>query len=337
MRDPSHTIRAAIVGAGLMGRWHAHALTRVGGQLIAVVDVDDRAARRLGRSYGADAYPSLDGLLSRTEVDVLHICTPLATHAELARRGLEAGAHVLVEKPLTPDAASTKQLLDCARAHGRLIMPVHQFLFQCGIRRAFAHLPTITPLVHFDYMAASAGAANGSDWSRDELLADIVPHSLALLQRFLPGGLDAVEWQVAHPAPGELRALGHQQGISLSITLSTRGRPTHNSFTIIGGRGSIYADLFHGFAVFESGQVSRARKILQPFMSSARVLTTAAVNLATRAWRNETAYPGLRELIRAFYDAIRRGTDAPITKQEILAVACARDRLVADAHIGNEA
>lgn len=327
------SIRAAIVGAGLMGRWHAHELTRVGGRLIAVADVNEQNAQRLAQVYRAQAFQSLDELLAQSQVDVLHICTPLPTHADLARRGLKSGVHILVEKPLASNADATMKLLDDARAHERLIAPVHQFIFQRGVQNALRGLTNIAPLVHIDFTIATAGATDANDAMRDELIADVLPHPLGLLNRFLAEGIDGIEWQVTHPAPGELRAQGIQHAISISITLSTHGRPTRNAFTMIGERGSIQGDLFHGFAILEPGSVSRTQKIFQPLASSAQIFTAATLNLAERAARNETAYPGLRELIRSFYDAIRRQANAPITTQEIIAVACARDRLIAQAQL----
>src|SRR5437879_404546 len=97
-RDP---IRAAVVGAGLMGRWHADALVRAGGRLSLVVDADPQRARRLAARYpncratttlGADAGDSI--------VDVVHICTPTDTHETLASQAVQNHMRALVEKPL---------------------------------------------------------------------------------------------------------------------------------------------------------------------------------------------------------------------------------------------
>lgn len=319
-------IRAAIVGAGLMGQWHAHALTRAGGRLVAVADCQTDAALRLAEAYRARAFASLNELLTQVPVDVVHICTPSATHVELAAFSLDSGVHLLVEKPLAPDADSTARLLEQARLRNRQIVPVHQFIFQSGVKSALARLSDLSPLVHLEATAVTAGAAK-DDEAHDQLAADIVPHVLALFQYLLPGCLDSVEWLARRPAPGELRALGQTQHVSLMINISTSGRPTRNILAIMGQRGSVHIDLFHGFAVFEKGTVSRTQKILRPFHHSMCTFTLAALNLAARAWRNEPAYPGLRELIRASYAAIRDGTPAPISPDEVLSVARARDRL----------
>lgn len=327
--QPARPIRAAVIGAGLMGNWHAHALTRAGGQLLAVVDIDVNAAQQLAQKYHAKSFATLQELFSHTPIDALHICTPLTTHFELAQRALDAGAHVLVEKPFTPDAESTTQLLAHAEACRRLAQPVHQFVFQRGIQRARARLERIAPLIHLEMTATTAGANGGTDAARDELIAEILPHALALFERFLPKGLARGQWLTQHPAPGEFRALGQVNTCSLAITLSSSARPTRNEFIVLGAQGSGRADLFHGFAIFENARVSRSRKLWQPFASAGSLFTAASTNLAARGLGNEPAYPGLRELIRAFYQAIRSEATAPFAREEIIAIARARDELLA--------
>ena len=118
-------LRAAIVGAGLMGRWHADAIARAGGRVVAVVDTRIEQARKLAGD--GEGFRSLDDLGSRMSLDVVHICTPLATHVELAEQALALGANVVVEKPLAADAESTAALLgrsDGAAAAGRPGTPV---------------------------------------------------------------------------------------------------------------------------------------------------------------------------------------------------------------------
>ncbi len=316
-------LRAAIVGAGLMGRWHAHTLARVGACVVAVADTDSQRAAQFARAHRAQAFVSLDELLARTQVDVVHICTPLETHVACAMRALEAGAHALIEKPLAADARSTEQLLSCARERGRIVQPVHQFVFQVGLQRALTQLARIAPLVHIAFSAFTAG---GSD---DQLVADVLPHALALFACVAPSSLDSAAWQTQHPRAGELRAWAEVNECSLAINISTHARPTQNQLSIVGARGTIDCDLYHGFALFERGDVSRAHKLVRPFALSLRTFAAASINLAARALTREPAYPGLRALICKFYAAIRAGTTAPFSDEDILAVARARDVLMA--------
>ena len=127
-------LRAAIVGAGLMGTWHARYAVRNRAQVIAIVDPDAAAANRLRAGFpAAVTFSDLATMLAAVTPDVAHICTPVQTHAELATAALERRIHVMVEKPLAVDAAQTRQLLDIADAAGMVLCPVYQFPFQHGL------------------------------------------------------------------------------------------------------------------------------------------------------------------------------------------------------------
>ena len=122
--------------------------------------------------------------------------------------------------------------------------------------------------------------------------------------------------------------MGRGDGVSLGLIVSLHGRPTRNTVRVIGERGSVEVDLFHGFAFVESGAVSRYHKLVRPFARSVLTFAAGGVNLLGRIRRREPAYPGLRELVRLFHQAIREGRDAPISPADALAVAEARDALL---------
>ena len=118
-------------------------------------------------------------------------------------------------------------------------------------------------------------------------------------------------------------------GIGLSIEISLNARPTQNSLSIAARNSTFNADLFHGFAVRLPGTVSRTHKIIQPFEVSVRQFNVAARNLAVRLLNSEGAYPGLRRLVALFYQALRTGGNFPIPAQDTLAVARARQAILA--------
>lgn len=321
-------LRAAVIGSGLMGRWHAAALRRAGGTVVAIADRDPSCAGALAaRHPGARAVADLDAALA-AGVDVVHICTPTPSHAALAERALTAGRHSIVEKPLAPDAAATAALLHLAETRGRLLCPAHQFLFQAGVLAAARRLPALGRPLHLDLTVCSAGAAGRPEDAQDGLVAEILPHPLALARRLLAAPLADLPWQVARPRPGELRATAVVGDATLSLLVSLHGRPTANALRLIAERGTIHADLFHGYALVEGGAASRARKVAHPFLLAASTLGAASANLARRAAAREPAYPGLRQLIAACYAAVRGVAPPPIAPTEVLDVAAARDALL---------
>lgn len=328
LQNPSRVLRAAIVGAGLMGRWHADAIPRVGGAVSAIVDRDPQRAAQLARQHPkAQVTAELESVIGSGLADVVHVCSPLETHEALATRALGAGLHALIEKPLAESAEATAKLLRLAEARGVLLCPVHQFLFQPGVLQAQTTVKSIGPLLHLDAVTCSAGAeTTGLD--RERVIAEILPHPLSLIARVAGQPIADIEWQLQHPTRGELRASGQIGNLSVSMLISMGGRPTANTLRLIGERGTAHVDLFHGFAVVERGEVSRLRKIAHPFALAGGTFVSAGTNLAARAVRRESAYPGLRELVRRFYHAIEIGGEPPISASETLEVARGRDALI---------
>jgi predicted dehydrogenase len=318
--------RVIIVGAGLMGRWHADTAVKAGARVVAIVDPDESRAAALSAAYReCRGTARLDEALGLAEV--VHICSPTPTHAPLARLALEAGRHVLVEKPVAETASETAALVDAAGAKGLVFCPVHQFLFQDGVLRALDELARIGPLQHVRFTMCSAGADREDDAGRDRVALEILPHPLSLLARLTPGRVSAATWSIRHPAAGEILAVTEVGAVTASILVSMRGRPTTNRMELIGSGGAIEADLFHGFSVTLDGAVSRARKITHPLTHAAQVAGTASSNLVRRASRREPAYPGLRRLFELFYAAAAGTGTAPIAAAEILDVVEACDSL----------
>lgn len=323
------SLRAGVVGAGLMGRWHAHAISHVGGRVVALIDPDLQRAQTLAARlpHRPVVESDLAQALRAHRIDVLHVCTPLATHDTIARLAIAAGIPVLVEKPVASNAAETEALHRLAEAHGVLLCPVHQFLFQPGILAAERAMATLGVLRQLDLVACSAGADGASDLERETVALDILPHGLALARRLLGVALGGVEWRVSGGPPGEMRAMADVAGTSVMLAVSMRARPTDNALTARCDLGTIRANLFHGYATIERGRPSRLDKLGRPFLGSAKSMGAALGNLMGRVARREPAYPGLRELVRRFHLACAGQASSPISADESVDVARARDSI----------
>jgi predicted dehydrogenase len=322
--------RAAIIGAGLMGRWHADAVRTAGGRVTVIVDPDDSAREALGRRHPeARLVAELDASLLARYATAAHVCTPASTHLDIVSTAIEAGLATLVEKPFARNADETARLIELAEQRGVITCPVHQFLFQAGVRRINEWLPTLGRIHHVEFSTCSAGAGGTDPASLDHLVAEILPHPLSLAATLLAAPLGASSWQIAHPLAGELRAITSVTDCIVSIAISAHSRPTENVLRVLGSTGSATADLFHGFAVRREGVVSRRTKLTQPFVVAGRTFGSASVNLARRALRRELAYPGLNELVQQFYSATRGERPAPLSAASIADVARARDRILA--------
>ncbi len=330
----TNKIRAAIIGAGLMGYWHARAAEKVGGKIVGVFDVNKTQADSLAAKHSsAQSFDSLEKMLAETSPDALHVCTPTATHKNIAELAIKAGVNLLIEKPIVQTFEETVALYELASNHKVLLCPVHQFVFQDGVEKAKKMMPRIGRLVHLQANICSAGGTGLDAQAVDTIAADILPHPLSLMQTFLGDGFTAQDWDIVRPNNGELRVSGKARETSLGIFVSMNSRPTLNSFQIFGTDGTIHLNLFHGYSIIESGKTSRARKILQPFDFSWRNFVSAAVNLGRRSLKSEAAYPGLRRLVDKFYQAIKDGKPLPIMPAEAIAIAKIRGILIKRARI----
>ena len=326
-------IGALIVGAGLMGRWHAHAITASGGSVVGVVDTSaHRAAALAADCRNAPVFAHLGDALQSTTPTVVHVCTPLATHGALIEAALRADCHVIAEKPLTESAAEAEALCALADARGRYLVPVHQFPFQPGVRDLLARRHELGTIVHVELTMASAGATGTRD--ADEVVAEILPHGLSLTQALLSDIataplLDGLPWQVARRRAGEWRITAHANDTSVAYLISMSARPTCAELRVFGTKATAMADLFHGYAVIDAGAATRASKAGRPFRVAARSMMAASVNLARRGLRAELAYPGLQALVHLAYLAFAGRGAVPISAVALLDVARTRDRLIA--------
>ncbi len=108
--------RAAIVGTGYVARVHAWALRELG---VPVVAVCGRSSTEpFAQELGAAPYDELVRLLETEQVDVLHVCTPNALHAEQALAALARGVHVVCEKPLAVSTAESSSMVEAAARAG---------------------------------------------------------------------------------------------------------------------------------------------------------------------------------------------------------------------------
>jgi UDP-N-acetyl-2-amino-2-deoxyglucuronate dehydrogenase len=94
-------INFALIGCGRVAPRHAQSIQQLHEtRLVATADIRFERARRFADPQGADAYEHYHELLARPDVDAVSICVPSGLHAQVAIDALDAGKHVLVEKPI---------------------------------------------------------------------------------------------------------------------------------------------------------------------------------------------------------------------------------------------
>src|SRR5258708_4121622 len=110
-------VKTAVFGTGFMGRVDTEGIRRLGNvEVAAIAASSDEKAREFGAEIGvARTTGDYRTVLSDPEIDAVHICTPNSLHFPMAKAALEAGKHVLCEKPLAVSAAEGRKLVDLAK------------------------------------------------------------------------------------------------------------------------------------------------------------------------------------------------------------------------------
>ncbi len=129
-----HRTRVAVIGLGQWGRNHARTYAGFPDvELTGVVDVNTAELRGFAHRYKTQPFTDYHKLLGR--VDAVSVVVPTNLHYEVAKTFLEAGTHVLVEKPMTASTAEAEELVDLARRKGAVLLVGHLERFKPAVRR----------------------------------------------------------------------------------------------------------------------------------------------------------------------------------------------------------
>ena len=110
-------LRAGFVGAGFMAEVHSRAARAAGAEIAGIASSSPASAERAKDRLGVErAYASVTDLLLDDSIDVIHVCTPNATHVAVAQAALKAGKHVVCEKPLATNVQDATHLVEVADA-----------------------------------------------------------------------------------------------------------------------------------------------------------------------------------------------------------------------------
>ena len=132
----------AIIGSGYWGINYVRLLSQLtDARLVTVCDKNKERLKIVAEQYcDTDCCTSVDQMLAMDGIDGVIICTNPGSHYEVARACLEAGKHVLVEKPLTVKADDAQKLIDLANTKDLVLMVGHIFLFNAGITKMKSYI-----------------------------------------------------------------------------------------------------------------------------------------------------------------------------------------------------
>lgn len=187
-------IRVAAIGAGSLGRHHARNYAELAAErrveLVGVCDLDLDTASRLAGEHGSTAFTDWRELLGK--VDAVSIATPTETHCEIACAFLDAGVHVLVEKPIALTLDEADKMIDAASRSGANLMVGQLERYNPAM---VALKPHVTRPLYFEIHRVSPFPNRSLDV---DVVLDVMIHDL-----------DAVQWLVGeNEKVAEVRAVG---------------------------------------------------------------------------------------------------------------------------------
>jgi predicted dehydrogenase len=216
LRPVAHPTGVTVLGCGYWGMNYVRVLSELPDARIAGV-CDQRTSRldEVARRFpGVPLTTDIDEALEWADAEGVVICTQAATHHEIALRALEAGKHLLVEKPLTVDVAEADDLIEAAGRADRLLLTGHTFLYNEGVKR-IKSLIAEGALGRTYYLYATR--TNLGPFRSDvNALWDLAPHDIAIFDHLVG---DVPEWVSAVAA----RVLGNGREDVGFITLRYTG------------------------------------------------------------------------------------------------------------------
>jgi predicted dehydrogenase len=351
--------RTGFIGAGFIADYHGHAMRTLGSaQLAWIADEDGRRAEALRQKWGFQrAGTSAAELLAHSPPDVVHVLLPPPLHAWATEMCIRAGSHVLVEKPLATTYADSQAIVELARSRGVTIGVNHTALFQPAfislvrrIRRGdLGEVQHVTacwnmPLPQLD-------ARLYDHWMFAEphnILLEQAVHPLSQVQ-FLLGSIDGVSAQTVAttPLPTGARFFDQWQ-VSLICARGTaqcylgfgRGFCDH-WLHVIGEDGALLADLRRNTLrmTTKTRYIEPVDNLVDGWRAGVTLLRHGVTDFAAYAaaflklrGRQDPFYRSIAGGIEAFYDALDRKTEPPVTARFAAALVKTCEEIAAAAH-----
>jgi predicted dehydrogenase len=215
--------RIGIVGCGQMGRWHLDAYRRNPHvELVAFADTALDKAEDFAREARGRAYRSHDEMMRNERLDGVSLCTLPATHRAIALDLLDAGIHVLCEKPLAISVAEAREMVAKAQDKKRLLLTAFKFRFfeEVGKAREMIQKGSLGRILHFRLMFGGYMPLADTWYARPDLagggiIMDNGPHALDLI-RYLLGEIKGIS-----AGAGRYQGTAVEDTAQLAVTLES--------------------------------------------------------------------------------------------------------------------
>src|SRR5215471_6199902 len=287
----ARVLRAAVIGAGHFGRHHATKYMRLPGvKLTAIADPSADARRQVAMHLHVPVFADWRDLLG--EVDIVSVCSPASTHAEIVRAFLSAGAHVLVEKPIATGLEEADELVRLANDLGLVLTVGHQerFVFAQSGLLGFEDAP-----LAIESVRAGPWTGRGDDVS---VVLDLMIHDLDLIHRLVPGAVAYVEAKsrsVHGMLPDEVTArVVFENGSRVKLIASRAAETRKRSMKIVYADGVVEIDFLARTLKNTTGRPIKPLELHDPLAEAVRAFVTAVETQEEALVRPEEARTALQ-------------------------------------------
>jgi len=244
--------RVAVVGCGYWGSKHVRVLHSTAGvNEVALVDGRQDRLESVASSYKmAPRYGDLHSALPH--VDAVVVATPPSTHVAVALEAIQAGKHVLVEKPLAPTSRGARQLMQAASEAGVILMVGHTFVYNPAVRklRELVRMQELGDLYYIDSARLNLGLYQNDV----NVIFDLAPHDISIINNVLGREPVAVQAWAARHAHRRLEDVAYlrlfyddffdDRGMSANIHVSWLDPCKVRRVTVVGSKKmAVYDDL----------------------------------------------------------------------------------------------
>lgn len=178
-------MKVAVIGAGYWGPnliRNFFAQDEVDG--VIACDLDEGRLARMQKSFpGIEVSRDVDAVLSRSDVDIVAIATPVSSHFEIAKKAFTNGKHCFIEKPMTASVAEAVELMELAEKKGLNLFVDHTFIYTGAVRKMKEIIESgrLGEIYYFDSVRVNLGL-----FQHDvNVIWDLAPHDLSIMDYLL--------------------------------------------------------------------------------------------------------------------------------------------------------
>jgi len=317
-------MKVGVIGAGAISqRAHIPAFKKLGVEVIAIADVDEKKARSCAKKFGIPHYFASSRELLKEDLDLVSVCTPNKTHAEISIESARAGKHILVEKPMATSTKDADAIIRACEENGVKVCPILNWRYVRCVMQARQRIKDgrIGAIVSghaighdFLPMAWSHGTWFYEKWG---LLEDIGTHIIDIVNLLVQSQLvsattKALDFTHNMPCHSHIQSLlSYSNDAIVDLDLSWVTGTHEMTVKLLGTAGTISLDLRNDQIVETHGFTTPLEDFRNSMSKVARVTWSA---LRGEYFKGALIYH--RQIIADFVKSLETGSKPPITGEE---------------------